>query len=93
MLGVHIDGFIALVGHTIIVGSAPADERKSNVILAAYHGVQAALRLLKAGNTNNQVTETIQKIATAYGVSPLEGVLSALRALHLRVVPRLAHRA
>jgi methionine aminopeptidase len=49
---VHIDGYIALVAHTIVVGDSNIDERKSNAILAAYHGVQAALRLLKAGNTN-----------------------------------------
>jgi hypothetical protein len=34
------------------------------------------LRLLKAGNTNNQVTEVISKITNSYGVSAVEGVLS-----------------
>lgn len=53
-MGAHIDGFIAVAAHTVIVG-ASADEkvtgRKADVILAAFWAVQAALRLLKAGNS------------------------------------------
>lgn len=52
-MGAHIDGFIAVAAHTIVVGSS-ADKkvsgRKADVTLAAYWAVQAALRLLKAGN-------------------------------------------
>lgn len=49
-LGAHIDGFIAVVAHTIIVGASPDKKitgRKADVFLAAYHASQAALRLLK----------------------------------------------
>lgn len=49
-LGAHIDGFIAVVAHTIIVGATPETKitgRKADVFLAAYHASQAALRLLK----------------------------------------------
>jgi methionine aminopeptidase len=51
-LGAHIDGFIAVVAHTIVVKSSPeviVQGRKSDVILAAYYASQAALRLLKPG--------------------------------------------
>jgi methionine aminopeptidase len=61
-LGVHIDGFIALVAHTVYVQSNqsnPVTGRHADVILAAYKSVQAALRQLKPGNTNNQITKTI----------------------------------
>ena len=78
-LGAHFDGFMALVAHTIVVQSNPNDpiiDRQADAILAAYKGVQAAFRLLKPGNTNTQVTETIAKVAEAYAVNPLEGVLS-----------------
>lgn len=34
-LGVHIDGFISIVGHTIVVGEDKVDGRKADVILAA----------------------------------------------------------
>lgn len=49
-LGTHIDGYIAVVAHTIIVGATPDKKitgRKADVFLAAYNASQAALRLLK----------------------------------------------
>lgn len=58
-LGVHIDGFPAFVAHTIVVQSdtnAPVTGKKADVILAAFYASQAALRLIKPGNFNNQVT-------------------------------------
>jgi len=77
-LGVHIDGFIALVAHTIVVSEpgAPVDGKKAEVILAAYNAIQAALRLLRPGNKNNNVTEIVGKSTAAFGCTPVEGVLS-----------------
>lgn len=75
-LGVHVDGFISLVAHTIVVGTEIVEGRNADVILAAYKGIQAAYRLLKAGGTNTSVTEAISKISTSYGCTPVEGVLS-----------------
>ena len=85
-LGVHVDGFAALAGHTIVVQSdknAPITGKKADVILAAYKAAQAALRLIKPGHQNNEVTEVIQKVADSYEVSPLEGVLSHEMKKHL----------
>lgn len=51
-LGAHIDGFIAVVAHTIVIGSSSATKvtgRKADVVLAAHFASQAALRLLKPG--------------------------------------------
>lgn len=51
-LGAHVDGFIAVVAHTIVIGSSPnrkVSGRKADVILAAHYASQAALRLLKPG--------------------------------------------
>lgn len=53
-LGAHIDGFIAVVAHTLIVGASAdnkAKGRQADVVLAAYNAVQTALRLLKNGNS------------------------------------------
>lgn len=78
-LGAHVDGFAAFAAHTIVVQSdakAVVTGKKADVILAAYKAAQAALRLIKPGNFNNQVTEVIQKVCDSYQVSPLEGVLS-----------------
>jgi methionine aminopeptidase len=52
-LGAHIDGFIAVVAHTLVVGASlerKVTGKKANVVLAAYLASQAALRLLKPGN-------------------------------------------
>eukprot|EP01017_Pseudomicrothorax_dubius_P027121 TRINITY_DN3087_c0_g1_i2.p1 TRINITY_DN3087_c0_g1~~TRINITY_DN3087_c0_g1_i2.p1 ORF type:complete len:364 (-),score=126.71 TRINITY_DN3087_c0_g1_i2:36-1127(-) len=86
-LGAHIDGYIGIVAHTVVVSADPKKpveaDRKSDVVLAAYNALQASLRLLKPGSTNAQVTETIGKIAAAYKVNPLEGVLSHELKKHL----------
>lgn len=78
-MGAHIDGFIAVAAHTIVVG-ASADKkvsgRQADVILAAYWAVQAALRLLKAGNTNYAITDAVQQISESYKCKPIEGMLS-----------------
>jgi hypothetical protein len=41
------------------------------VILAAYKAAQAAVRLIKPGKFNHEVTEAIQKVADSYQVTPL----------------------
>lgn len=78
-LGAHIDGFIAVAAHTIVVGAtgeAKATGRAADVVLAAYHASQAALRQLKDGTSNYAVTEAVQKIAAEYKCKPIEGMLS-----------------
>jgi len=78
-LGVHIDGFIAQVAHTVVVSSDPkkvVEGRKADVILAAYNALQAAVRTITPGATNNQVTDVVAKVAESYKCNPIEGVLS-----------------
>jgi len=78
-LGCHIDGFIAVAAHTFIVGATKENKatgRKADVILAAYNAAEAALRHLKPGSSNFQITETIDKIAESYKCKPVEGMLS-----------------
>ena len=43
----------------------------------------AAQRTIKQQGTNTQVTEAIAKVAEAYGVNPLEGVISHKVKKHL----------
>lgn len=78
-LGAHIDGFIAVVAHTIVVGSTSENKvtgRKADVILAAHYASQAALRLLKPGNETYTITDAVQKVAESYKCKPIEGMLS-----------------
>jgi methionine aminopeptidase len=52
-LGAHVDGFIAVVAHTIVLGAtseAKVTGRRADVVLAAHCASQAALHLLKPGN-------------------------------------------
>jgi len=77
--GVHIDGFIACVGHTMVVGASKENKitgRKADVLMAAYYAAEIALRLVKAGNNNNQVTEVVEKVAAEFNCHPVEGMLS-----------------
>lgn len=51
-MGCHIDGFIAVVAHTVVVSSpnGKITGRKADVCLAAHYASEAALRLVKPGN-------------------------------------------
>ncbi|XP_037955307.1 proliferation-associated protein 2G4 [Teleopsis dalmanni] len=78
-LGAHIDGFIAVAAHSLVVGASNDTKvtgRKADVVLAAYWSVQAALRLLKSGSSNNTITEAVQKVSESYECKPIEGMLS-----------------
>ncbi|CAG9773079.1 unnamed protein product [Ceutorhynchus assimilis] len=78
-LGAHIDGFIAVVAHTVVVGAKPDQKitgRKADAILAAHYAAQAALRLLKPGNETYTITDSVQKVAESFNCKPVEGMLS-----------------
>merc|ERR1712088_66801 len=78
-LGAHIDGFIAVVAHTLVVGAtgdSPVTGKKADAILAAHLASEVALRLVKPGNETYEVTETVSKIGEAFDCKPVEGMLS-----------------
>jgi len=72
----HLDGFIAGAAHTVIVAGDKVDDKRADVIMAAWNAAEAALRLVKVGNTNTQVTEAFAKIAEEFKCKPVQGVLS-----------------
>jgi len=78
-LGVHVDGFIAIVAHTIVIGSSTDKKvtgRKADVLLAAHYATEAAYRLVKPGNSNEDVTNMVTKVAEQFKCKPVEGMLS-----------------
>jgi len=79
-LGVHIDGFISTTAHTMIAGQTGPEKvvtgRIADVVCAAYFAAECALRLLRPGKTNKDVTEIISKVSDIFKCKPLEGVLS-----------------
>ncbi|KAJ3111687.1 Proliferation-associated protein 2G4 [Phlyctochytrium bullatum] len=79
-LAAHIDGYIAQVAHTIVVGASkdakPVTGKQADVLQAAYLATEAAIRLLKPGKTNYEITDAVQKIAADFGCTPVEGMMS-----------------
>lgn len=75
-MGCHIDGFIAVVAHTHVLQEGPITGRKADVIAAANTAAEVALRLVRPGKKNQDVSEAIQKVAEAYDCKIVEGVLS-----------------
>lgn len=78
-MGGHIDGYIAVVAHSLIVGATkenPCTGPAANVMHAAHQAAQVALRLVVPGKENDSVTEAIQKVAESYKCKPISGMLS-----------------
>jgi curved DNA binding protein len=78
-MGAHIDGFIAVVAHTVVVGATvdnPVTGGKADALMAAHLASEAALRLVKPGNETYEVTETVSKVGEAFDCKPVEGMLS-----------------
>ncbi|KAI3441406.1 Peptidase_M24 domain-containing protein [Psidium guajava] len=75
-MGCHIDGFIAVVAHTHVLQEGPVMGRAGDVIAAANTAAEVALRLVRPGKNNKDVTEAINKVAAAYDCKIVEGVLS-----------------
>ena len=69
-LGAHIDGFIAVVGHSLVVGASSESQvsgRRADVMMAAHLASEAALRSFRPGNNNMQLTDKIVRIARDFG--------------------------
>jgi len=76
-LGAHIDGFIALVARTVVVDpEGDVTGKAADVITAAQVAMNAVIHMLQVGKSNEEISEVIKRVAEAYHVNPLEGVLS-----------------
>jgi len=78
-LGCHIDGYISVASHTLIVPESPGaspkvDDDMGNVAVAAYNAMIVAAASIKAGAKNTEVTEVVHRVATAYGVNAISSV-------------------
>lgn len=75
-MAIHFDGFIAAAAHTVVIGDDKVEDKRADVIMAAWTAAEAALRLVQVGNTNTQVTEAFAKVAEEFKCKPVQGVLS-----------------
>ena len=76
-LGVHLDGYCAVVAHTVVLGSSasePVQGPQADVIAAAHVAAEVALRLIKPGVKNSVVTEAIEGVAAQFGVRSMASV-------------------
>lgn len=77
-MGVHVDGFIAVSAHTVVVGhdpSKPISGSQADAINATYVAAEVASKMIKAGNTNTMVTKAIKQVADMFDVRPINGTL------------------
>ena len=77
-LGCHIDGYIAVAAHTVIVSETPDTEptmegsqEMGNVAVAAYNAMLVAAKAIAAGAKNTDVTAAVERVAKSYGVTPI----------------------
>jgi methionine aminopeptidase len=75
MLGVQLDGYAVTHAETVHL-AASTDGAAAEVIKAAYEAAQVAMRTVKVGARNWDVTEAVEKVAKDYGCSGVEGMLS-----------------
>lgn len=79
-LGCHIDGYIAVAAHTCIVPASPDTPPKmedaviGDVSVAAYNAMLVAAASIVAGKKNSDVTAAVERVAKAYGVTPISSV-------------------
>jgi curved DNA binding protein len=76
-LGCHVDGYICVAAHTVIVppeeegGEIKAEPEMGNVAVAAYNAMLIAANAISAGAKNTDVTKAVERVADAYGVKPI----------------------
>lgn len=78
-IGAHIDGFPAFSAHTVVVGASKDNKvtgRKADVMWAAYNAAQVALRMLKPGTVNREITKVLQKTTQTYDCVPIQNMAS-----------------
>lgn len=84
-LGVHLDGYIAVVAGTMVVGASkenPVTGRKADAIMAAYNAAEVALRMIRPGGSSKDITAAIQAVTEDFDCKPVRGWRSAAPLLY-----------
>lgn len=79
MLGVQIDGFPAIVAESAIVGEnkeTPITGAKADLLCGAWTASEAAVRSMRPGKKNWDVTNIVDAVAKDFGTTPVESMLS-----------------
>ena len=68
-LGAHVDGYVALVATTVVIGETEVTGRKADAIQAAKVASEAIIRLLQPGKKNSELTPLIEKVRSVSAVA------------------------
>lgn len=75
-LGAHVDGFASCLADTVIVPGSEVTSRVADVITGAWYAAEAALRTIRPGNKNWDVTKVVDAVVKDFDCKALEGMLS-----------------
>jgi curved DNA binding protein len=75
-LGVQIDGYAAVVAHTVSVDGKTISGRAADAVNAAYLAANCVYKSLKLGEKNDRITDIIKQCADEFKCNPVSGVLS-----------------
>ncbi|KAJ3162135.1 Proliferation-associated protein 2G4 [Geranomyces michiganensis] len=78
-LGVHVDGYIAVLAHTTFATanlSSPITGRAADVVCATHYAALAAVNLLQPGASASDITSAISGIAAHFGCTPIHSSFS-----------------
>ncbi|KAJ3280894.1 hypothetical protein HDU76_009058, partial [Blyttiomyces sp. JEL0837] len=96
-VGVHVDGYIATLAHTIVLNPNPMEPvtgRTADVVCAAYYAAEAALRFMRPGNTSTDIINIINMTAQSFNVNPVPGTASHMIKRYLleaeQAIPNIA---
>lgn len=74
-MGAHIDGFITMGSHTLVVGRPEITGKAADLLAAASNAAEVVHRLLRPGTKTSAITDAIARVAADFGVNAVEGVL------------------
>ena len=80
-LGVHVDGYIATLAHSMILGqhqpSCPVQGAKADAVCAALLASQVVARMLRPGQKLGEISELIGRVARRYNCLPVKETYSS----------------
>jgi curved DNA binding protein len=75
-LGAHVDGYVSQQAQTVVIGKEEITGKAADAIKAVYTLGEIAVRSVKPGNTNTQVSKLLEKACEEFGVKPVQGSMS-----------------
>lgn len=67
-LGVHIDGFPALVCYTVLVGTVSQNDKRMQLLKAVSEAGKEILKIMKPGVNNTEIVKILKTTAEKYNV-------------------------